>query len=142
MIGKQIEKYKIISLLGEGGMANVYLAEHETLGHKVAFKLLKEDFIHRPNIRKRFLAEAKNLAKMNHPNIIKVTDLIDAGDIVAFAMEYIEGDTLEEYLLNKGKLSDQVIKRLYDQMVLAVEYVHSQGLIHRDIKPSNFSTGQ
>ncbi len=138
MIGKQIEKYKIISLLGEGGMANVYLASHETLGHKVAFKMLKEDFVQRPNIRKRFLAEAKNLAKIDHPNIIKVTDLIDAGDIVAFAMEYVEGDSLDEYLVKQGKLTEKEIKNLFDQMILSVDYIHGQGLIHRDIKPSNF----
>jgi serine/threonine-protein kinase len=65
-------------------MAFVYLAINVNLGSKVAIKLLKEDFVGYPNIRKRFLAEAKNLAQMNHPNVIRVVDLIDAGDIVAF----------------------------------------------------------
>jgi serine/threonine protein kinase len=138
MIGQTIANYKIISLLGEGGMANVYLVEHETLGLRYALKLLKEEFVQYPNIRKRFLSEAKNLAKMQHPNVIKVTDLIDAGDIVAFVMEYIEGVSLEEYISRNAPLKNDKIESLFYQMLDAVEYVHSQDLIHRDIKPSNF----
>jgi serine/threonine protein kinase len=138
MLHQQIHNYKIISRLGEGGMAHVYLAIHQTLGNKVALKLLKEEFVQHPNIRKRFLAEARNLAQMSHTNVIKVTDLIDAGDIVAFVMEYIEGETLEHYIERKGKLSNEEIDSLFKQMIESVEYVHSQGLIHRDIKPSNF----
>ena len=138
MIGKQIQNYKILSLLGEGGMANVYLAEHLTLRNKVAIKILKEEYVQHPNIRKRFLAEARSLAQMSYPNIIKVTDFIDAGDIVAFVMEHIEGQTLEAYLSKKGEIARTEIEGLFNQMILAVEYVHEQGLIHRDIKPSNF----
>lgn len=138
MLNQQIHNYKIISLLGEGGMANVYLVEHLTLGHNYALKLLKDEFVQHPNIRKRFLAEARNLAKMQHPNIIKVTDLIDAGDIVAFVMENIEGVSLEQYISDNSPLSHETIEKLFLQMIDAVEYVHSQGLIHRDIKPSNF----
>ena len=138
MINQQIQNYKIISLLGEGGMAKVYLAEHLSLRNKVAIKILKEDYVQNANIRKRFLAEAISLAQMSHPNIIKVTDLIDAGDIVAFVMEYIEGQTLEAFLYKKGELTRVEIEGFLNQMILAVEYVHGQGLIHRDIKPSNF----
>jgi serine/threonine protein kinase len=138
MLNQQIHNYKIISLLGEGGMANVYLVEHLTLGQNFALKLLKDEFVQHPNIRKRFLAEARNLAKMQHSNVIKVTDLIDAGDIVAFVMEYIEGVSLEDYISTRSPLSHETIEKLFLQMINAVEYVHSQGLIHRDIKPSNF----
>jgi serine/threonine protein kinase len=101
-------------------------------------KLLKDEFVQHPNIRKRFLAEARNLAKMQHSNVIKVTDLIDAGDIVAFVMENIEGVTLEDYISTRSPLSLKTIEKLFLQMIDAVEYVHSQGFIHRDIKPSNF----
>jgi len=138
MINQQIQNYKILSLLGEGGMAMVYIAEHLTLRNKVAIKILKEDYVQNANVRKRFLAEARSLAQMSHPNIIKVTDLIDAGDIVAFVMEYIEGQTLEAVLYKKGELTRDEIEGFFNQMILAVEYVHEQGLIHRDIKPSNF----
>lgn len=138
MLDQKIHNYKIISLLGEGGMANVYLVEHEALGLRFALKLLKEEFVQHPNIRKRFLAEAKNLAKMQHSNVIKVTDLIDAGDIVAFVMENIEGVSLEEFISQNAPLKNETIQSLFNQMIDAVEYVHSQDLIHRDIKPSNF----
>jgi hypothetical protein len=80
--------------------------------------------------------------KMSHPNIIKVSDLIDEGDTVAFVMEYVEGETLKEYIDRKGKLSDQEIKSLFSQMLDALGYVHEQNLVHRDIKPSNFMVNQ
>ncbi len=130
--------YNSISLLGQGGMAKVYLAEHKSLGHKVAIKVLNKEFYYNENIRKRFLAEARNLARMNHPNIVRVTDLIEENDSAAFVMEYIEGRTLRDYLEEKGKLADDEIKDLFGQMLEAVGYVHDHGLIHRDIKPSNF----
>jgi len=133
-----ITNYTIKSELGQGGMATVYLAEHKTLGLPVAVKILAKEFAHNENIRKRFLAEARNMFKMSHPNIIKVTDLIEEGDTVAFVMEYIEGETLKNYLERKGKLSNDDIKTIFTQMLAAVAYVHEQGLIHRDIKPSNF----
>jgi len=130
--------YSTIRPLGQGGMATVWLAEHNTLHQPVAIKVLNNEFLHNENIRKRFLAEARNMFKMSHPNIIKVTDLIDDGETVAFVMEYMEGQTLKEYLDKKGKLPDEEIKQLFTQMLDAVGYVHEQGLIHRDIKPSNF----
>jgi uncharacterized protein (TIGR02145 family) len=138
MIGKQIEKYTIISHLGEGGMASVYMANDNKFDTNVAIKVLNKEYVHNENIRKRFLAEAKNMFKMSHPNIIKVNDLIDDGDTVAFVMEHIEGETLKEYLERKGKLSDDEIKTIFSQMLEAVGYVHEQNLVHRDIKPSNF----
>jgi serine/threonine protein kinase len=134
----KIKDYAIQSEIGRGGMATVYLAEDSKFKHPVAIKLLNKEFIHNGNIRNRFLAEARNLFKMSHPNIIKVTDLIDEGDTVAFVMEYLEGKTLKDYLDVKGKLTDEEIKKFFVQMLEAVGYVHELGLIHRDIKPSNF----
>jgi len=107
----KIKEYNIQSELGKGGMATVHLAEDEKFKHPVAIKLLNKEFINNGNIRNRFLAEARNLFKMNHPNIIKVTDLIDEGDTVAFVMEYLNGQTLKDYLDSKGKLSDEEIKK-------------------------------
>jgi serine/threonine protein kinase len=130
--------YNILKELGHGGMATVYLAEDKKFQTTVALKVLNKDLAHNENIRKRFLAEARNMYKMSHPNIIKVTDLIDEGDTVAFVMEHIDGETLKEYLDRKGKLSDEEIRNIFSQMLDAVGYVHEQGLVHRDIKPSNF----
>ena len=133
-----VKDYKFLSELGQGGMAKVYLAEHKSLGHKVAIKVLNKEYFYNDNIRKRFLAEARSLAGMNHPNIVRVTDLIEENESAAFVMEHIEGCTLREYLEEKGKLKDDEIKHLFGQMLEAVGYVHEKGLIHRDIKPSNF----
>jgi uncharacterized protein (TIGR02145 family) len=133
-----ITNYSIKQPIGQGGMATVYLAEDNKFDTQVAIKVLNKELSHNDNIRKRFLAEAKNMFRMSHPNIIKVTDLIDDGDTVAFVMEYVEGETLKEYLDRKGKLSDAEIKNLFSQMLDAVDYVHEQNLVHRDIKPSNF----
>ena len=134
----QITNYSIKNSIGQGGMATVYLAEDIKFQTNVALKVLNKEYVHNDNIRKRFIAEARNMFKMSHPNIIKVTDLIDEGDNVAFVMEYIEGETLKEFVDRKGKLSDEEIKTIFAQMLEAVGYVHEQNLVHRDIKPSNF----
>jgi serine/threonine protein kinase len=133
-----IKDYIIQRELGQGGMAKVYLAHDNKFDTNVAIKILNKEFVFNENIRKRFLAEAKSMFKMSHPNIIKVNDLIEEGDTVAFVMEYIEGDTLKDYLERKGKLSNEEIKDLFTQILNAVAYVHEQYLVHRDIKPSNF----
>jgi serine/threonine protein kinase len=137
-----IKDYQVKSELGQGGMATVYLAHDIKFQTNVAIKVLNKEYVHNDNIRKRFIAEAKNMFKMSHPNIIKVNDLIDDGDTVAFVMEYIEGETLKEYIERKGKLSVAEIKNLFSQMLEAVGYVHDQKLVHRDIKPSNFMITQ
>jgi uncharacterized protein (TIGR02145 family) len=138
MINQIIKDYSIIKQLGQGGMATVYLAFDNKFDSNVAIKLLNKEYTHNENIRKRFLAEAKSMFRMSHPNIIKVTDLIDDNDTVAFVMEYLDGETLKEFIERKGKLSDEEIKNLFSQMLDAVGYVHKQKLVHRDIKPSNF----
>ena len=133
-----IGNYRLIEKIGEGGMAVVYKAEHNTLGNILAVKILNEDLLKNQNIRHRFLSEAKNMAKMSHPNIIKVSDLIDHENKVAIVMEFIEGETLKDYLDNRGRLTEAEIKTMFIQMLDAVEYVHHLNLVHRDIKPSNF----
>jgi serine/threonine protein kinase len=138
MLNQQLQNYKIISLLGQGGMANVYLAEHLLLGSKVAIKVLNKEFVHNDNIRKRFITEARNIYRMTHSNMVRVTDLIEEGDVVAFVMEYIEGETLKEHLERRGKLRDDELINIFSQMLEALNYVHEQQLVHRDIKPSNF----
>lgn len=138
MSNHQANIYNTLHLLGEGGMARVYLAEKGNLGKKVALKVLREEFLRNKQIRGRFIAEAKNMIQLNHPNIVGVNDLIDEDDFVAIELEYIEGLTLKQYLEQKGALPNDEIQRLFEQMCSAVEYIHQKGYVHRDIKPSNF----
>jgi formylglycine-generating enzyme required for sulfatase activity/tRNA A-37 threonylcarbamoyl transferase component Bud32 len=138
MIGLQIKDYRVIREIGKGGMATVFLVEHISLQNRSAMKVLSQDFVRNAHIRKRFLAEARSMARMSHSGIIKVTDLMEENDTVAFVMEYIEGETLKEYIDRKGKLKDDEIEVIFSQMLEAVGYVHEHNLVHRDIKPSNF----
>jgi serine/threonine protein kinase len=130
--------YIVLSELGHGGMASVWLAKHKTLDAEFAIKILDKRFISDENIRKRFLSEAKIMSKMNHPNIVRVTDLIDEPDTVAFVMEHVPGVTLKELIEKRGKPNDSSVKNLFSQIISATKFIHEQGLIHRDIKPSNF----
>ncbi len=130
--------YTLKSKLGEGGMAIVHLAEDHKFHTEVALKMLKKEFVSNENIKKRFLAEARSMFRMSHPHVIRVSDLIDEGDTVAFVMEYVEGETLKAYLERKGALPDNEVREIFSQMLDAVGYVHEQKLVHRDIKPSNF----
>jgi serine/threonine-protein kinase len=138
MIGTQVKDYRIIQEIGKGGMASVFLLEHTKLHNQAALKLLNQEYVRNEHIRKRFLAEARSMARMSHTGVVKVTDLIEENDTVAFVMEYIDGETLKEYLDRNGKLKDDEIKNIFSQMLEAVGYVHEQNLVHRDIKPSNF----
>ena len=138
MINETIAGYRIIRELGRGGMAIVYLAEHELLQKKFALKILHHEFARNSNIRGRFLKEARIMAGMSHSGIVKVINLIDAGDIVAIVMEYIDGETLKEYLDRKARLSQTEIVGIFLQMLKAVEYAHNQNIVHRDLKPANF----
>ena len=138
MVGESIDEFTFLKVLGEGGMASVYRAEDRSFKDNVAIKVLKKEYAHHPNIRKRFIDEARKLHRMNHPNVIKIRRIIDAGDIVAFVMEEVAGITLHDFVKKYDKLKDEVIKGLWIQMLDTVKYIHNQGVIHRDIKPSNF----
>lgn len=98
----------------------------------------KDNFINNNNIKNRFIAEAKSLAKISHPNVINVFDFIEEENIIAFVMEYISGPTLFELIDKKVKLKDVEIYEIFSQMLGALSFIHQKGFIHRDIKPSNF----
>jgi serine/threonine-protein kinase len=122
--------------LGEGGMGVVYLAERMDLGNLVALKILRDAWFS-PARRKRFAAEQRTLARLNHPSIAR---LYDAGTLADgtpwFVLEYVDGLTLAEYCRRNSSSIEERLK-LVRAVAEAVEYAHSHSIIHRDLKPSN-----
>jgi uncharacterized protein (TIGR02145 family) len=137
MINKLIAKYKITRLIGEGGMAKVYEAEHEMLGTKVAIKVLNPILSANLQIKERFKNEAKLLASLEHPNIMKVIDFDEQPQQLSIVMEYLNGEDLNQKIKTKGPLSDKEVIDVFSQTLSAFQYAHSKGIVHRDIKPSN-----
>jgi len=138
MIGTRIFNYRIIRLIGEGGMAKVYEAIHEKFeNRRVAIKILDPVLTANADIRHRFENEAKIMASLDHPNIVKVMDYTDESDRLAIVMEYLEGYTLSDYVKKFGSLSPKTVGKLMVSILHAFQYAHEHGIIHRDVKPSN-----
>jgi len=138
MIGLKIPYYEIKSLLGEGGMGNVYLAEHTQLGRKVAIKSLHQQLVKNEGLRARFKNEASTMAHLQHPKIVALYDYVEESDGLYLIMEYVEGLPLDEYIKDKsGPIPAETAVPMMTQILDAFSYAHSKGIIHRDIKPSN-----
>lgn len=138
MIPDKILDYKINRLIGEGGMAKVYLADLDTkLGTKVAIKVLEKHLASEESIRARFRQEAKSMLNLKHPYIVNVFNFVEEDDMLAIVMEYIEGETLKEMVEKGGAISPDLAIKIFTQILEAMQYVHDKGIVHRDIKPSN-----
>jgi tRNA A-37 threonylcarbamoyl transferase component Bud32 len=130
-------KYSIEMELGRGGMGIVYLALDVRLDRPVALKVLPEQMARDPDLRTRFLREARTAAKLSHPNVVPIHSVDEVGDFVFFAMAYVAGETLGARIRRKGPLSPSECTRVLREVGFALSYAHSQGVIHRDIKPDN-----
>src|SRR5687768_13396819 len=142
LIGKSIAHYKIISLLGKGGMGEVYLAQDTRLGRKVALKLLPLPLSKDKDRLRRFEREARSASALNHPNVCVVHEIGETPDGRRFiAMEYINGLTLRQRLL-KGPLTLTESIDIALQSASALAAAHEAGVVHRDIKPENMMLRQ
>jgi beta-lactam-binding protein with PASTA domain/tRNA A-37 threonylcarbamoyl transferase component Bud32 len=130
-------RYRIIRRLGSGGMANVYLAEDEELGRRVAIKVLDEKHANDDQFVERFRREAKNAASLSHPNIVSIYDRGEAEGTYYIAMEYIEGRTLKDLIVAHGPLPVDKAVAYARQILGALRFAHRKGIVHRDIKPHN-----
>src|SRR5438874_12440820 len=130
-------RYRIIRKLGAGGMANVYLAEDQELGRRVAIKILDDRHAADDSFIERFRREAKNAAGLSHPNIVSIYERGEAEGTYYIAMEYLEGRTLKELIVTKGPTPIPVAIDYTRQMLGALGFAHKNGIVHRDIKPHN-----
>jgi serine/threonine protein kinase len=136
-----IGKYEILDLLGTGGMGKVYRARDPVLERIVALKVMHLDDTSDPDLAdawRRFLSEARAIARLNHPTIVTVYQFFDAGPTeTCFAMEFVDGDTIDRYVRRDESLRLQTTLDLMCQLLTGLAYAHAQGIVHRDVKPSN-----
>ena len=130
-------RYKVLAKLGSGGMADVFLAEDEQLGRKVALKLLHERFAADPDFVERFRREAQAAAGLQHPNVVSVYDRGAYGDTFYIAMEYLPGRSLKQLIRDDAPVEPIRAIDITLQILKAARFAHRRGVIHRDLKPHN-----
>ncbi len=131
------ERYRIVELIGRGGMGEVYRAEDLKLGQAVALKLLPEDVEDDPERLERFLGEVRAARQVSHPNVCRVHDVGEAAGLHYLSMEYVDGEDLESLLRRIGRLPKDKAIEIARQLCAGLAAVHDQGLLHRDLKPAN-----
>ena len=131
------DRYEILSLIGTGGMSEVYQAKCHTLNRLVAIKVLKDEYSQNANFVSKFKMEAQAAAGLSHPNIVSVYDVVDEGSLHYIVMELIEGITLKSYILKKGHLGVKETIGIAIQVAQGLAAAHDQHIVHRDIKPQN-----
>ena len=136
LVGKRLGPYEVISVLGVGGMGEVYLAWDERLNRKLALKFLPHQFTRDTNSVMRFELEARAASALNHPNIITIYDIGEMAGTYYIAAEYVEGQTLRQ-LIERGPMRAKDALAICSQVASALDAAHQAGLVHRDIKPEN-----
>jgi serine/threonine protein kinase len=151
-VGQSFGQYKVIRLLGRGGMGEVYEVEHLTLGMRHAIKLIKPEIAQRPDAKERFKREARVMAQLRHPNIVHVDDFGELDDATWLRMELVGGQAAERAegadlkpergcnlgdLLTGEPLPEEFVVDLLTQILEGLSYAHERGVVHRDIKPAN-----
>ncbi len=141
LIGRKLGPYEVIEFIGQGAMAEIYLGYHHDLKRKVAIKIIGRSLQSDPVFNARFRREAKAIARLNHPNIVKLSDFGAAEGGHYMVMEYIEGITLADLIVqvNRGErtLYAEDVTFIVRQIAAALDHAHSKDVIHRDVKPEN-----
>ncbi|MCK5797516.1 MAG: SUMF1/EgtB/PvdO family nonheme iron enzyme [Deltaproteobacteria bacterium] len=137
LIGKTIGSYRIVRLLGEGGMGVVFLGEHETLKRKVAIKLLRPELAQNAEVVRRFFNEALAANQIQHPGIVDIYDYVQSETGAYLVMEFLEGESLAEHIERSGKLPLERVALLIRRIAAPLSAAHEAGIVHRDLKPDN-----
>ncbi|PEB55061.1 serine/threonine protein kinase [Bacillus pseudomycoides] len=138
LIGKRLnDRYKLLKMIGGGGMANVYLAHDDILGRDVAVKILRLDYANNEEFIKRFHREAQSVTTLSHPNIVNMYDVGEEDGIYYLVMEYVPGQTLKQYINQRGMLPIGEALDIMEQLTAAMAHAHHFEIVHRDIKPHN-----
>ncbi|HKB01114.1 MAG TPA: serine/threonine-protein kinase [Gemmataceae bacterium] len=132
-----LNQYVLLDKLGEGGMGEVFRARHTRLDRDVALKVMRRERLANPEAVKRFRREIKAAARLAHENVVLAYDADQAGDVHFFAMEFVDGITLDDLVEEKGPLPVGEACEYVRQIAMGLQHAHEAGLIHRDVKPSN-----
>lgn len=133
----RIGPYKLGVTLGKGSFGKVKLAEHESTGHKVAVKILNRQKIKTSQMDKKIRREINILKLFRHPHIIRLYEVIETKTDIFMVMEYVSGGELFDYIVSKGRLSEDEARKFFQQIISGVEYCHRFRVVHRDLKPEN-----
>jgi len=138
---KNLGRYQVTGTLGKGAMGLVYKGIDPAINRPVALKTIRLDFVNDPQeeaeLKERLHREAQAAGKLSHPNIVTIYDVGSEGHLQYIAMEYLEGQTLEDLIKKKAKFNYRIIAQIIIQICAALEYAHGMGIVHRDIKPAN-----
>ncbi len=134
-------RYRLVKRLGSGGMSSVYLAHHVMIERMSALKILREDLSRHPTHRERFLREARAVNRINHPNIVEISDFGESDGLAYLVMEFIDGPSLHQEI-NRGILPWPRAVRVGLQVAAALARAHQMGVVHRDLKPENILLGK
>ena len=135
-VGRKIGPYRVLSLLGAGGMGEVYLAEDTRLGRRVALKLLPSEFTHDAERIRRFEREARAASALNHPNIVTIYEIGQSDGAYFIATELVEGQTLRDFM-PRARAQMKEALNVIAQVADALSAAHAAGIVHRDVKPEN-----
>lgn len=135
--GFRLGKYKLLGQIGKGGMSSVYLAEHELMKRRVAIKVLPQSRVNDSSYLERFRLEARAVAKLDDPNIVRAYDIDNEGNIHYIVMEYVNGQDLHQIVAANGPLDYDTAADYIAQVANGLQHAHEMGLVHRDIKPAN-----
>ena len=135
-------RYRLIELLGQGGMATIYRATDTGLGRDVALKLLRPEYLRDPDFSSRFRQEAQAAASLSHPNVVTVFDYGEDPSGPFIAMELVDGEDLASILKRSGALPPRQAARIAAGVARALAAAHAKGIVHRDVKPGNVLIGR